>query len=258
VVQYSTPQRGRRVATAVGQSKKLVIGDSTENDFTVLVFPGTEVQTKNRTLLVDMVQLLINVPFANDYKSYRLFLHPDGQGCTLQLPRIPSLHQLGTKAISKVAKRIHARAEQRDRAFVDKGWLVQELNATCNFLSTAAAAAAGQQSDSLIESKSYTFVGTNGEKLRCSMDHFNSPNVKNELESFLTMFGVRVNEDSKQDVYYLAWNLCLAKQERVVSKADIEEIDERAGAIKLGEDDTSSSDDDSDGEMEEAGAAANG
>ena len=188
-------------------------------------------KTKNRTLLVDMVQLMINVPFANDYKSYRLFLHADGQGCTLQFPRVPSLHQLGTKAIDKVAKRIHARAEQRDRAFVDKGWLVQELNATCNFLSTAAAAAAGQQSDSLIESKSYTFVGTNGEKLRCSMDHFNSPNVKNELESFLTMFGVRVNEDSKQDVYYLAWNLCLAKQERVVSKADIEEIDERAGAM---------------------------
>jgi hypothetical protein len=116
----------------------------------------------------------------------------------------------------------------------------------------------GKQSDSLIESKSYTFVGTNGEKIHCSMDHFNSPNITNELESFLMMFCVRVNEDSKQDVYYLAWDLCLAKKERVVSKANIDEIDERAAAIKMGEEETSSGSG-SDDKMEEAGgAAANG
>jgi hypothetical protein len=134
-----------------------------------------------------------------------------------------------------MASSVHAVLVRRQRDFVTELELRDNLQANFNFLK-------GEQSaspDVLMASKQFSIVSRSGDRVRCTMAHFNGgSNAGSELEGIVstheTTIGTHKNgTPAKQQIYLLTWNLCVARTARVVDESTPGDLDFLMDAIDL-------------------------
>jgi hypothetical protein len=172
-----------------------------------------------KQLQVEMLELSYLVPFAFDWRLYRIVLAPQGYGLTFHYPLIPSLHTRDKEDVQAMASSIHTMLLHSRRSFVSAAERQENLQGYFNFLKAEQAA----NPDVLMASKTFSIVSSSGENVRCTMDHFNNPNASNELEAAIstheTTIGARPDGSAvKQQIYILTWNLCVARTARVIDE----------------------------------------
>jgi hypothetical protein len=217
-----------------GQGNFIILGDSTENKFTTLFFPQVSVTKDGKRMLVGLVQLHHLLPLASDWSLHRMVLDRDGGGLTWHYPEVPSLHTRGISDVQALASSIHAGLARRGRDVVSVDELHTNLQANFNHLRSEQAT----NPEAIMSTAHFTFLSASGDKVRCSLDHFNVNTSNNELETHVTTHATTIvtrpdGSVVRQQIYMLTWNLCVCKTARVVLETSVGEVDRLFEAISL-------------------------
>jgi hypothetical protein len=230
----SPPRVNRRNQAPPAAAKQIILGDSVQNEFITLLYPKVPIMKDGKQLEVEMLELHYVVPFAFDWRLYRFVLSMQGHGLTFHYPSVPSLYTREKEDVQAMANSINAMLVHSKRAFVTTAERQDNLQGNFNFLKAAHAA----NPEVFIASKQFAIMSSSGESIRCTLDHFNTPNASNELHSTIstheTPIGTRPDgTTAKQQVYILTWNLCIARTARVIDESTPGNLNLLMDAISL-------------------------